>query len=119
MPLTSEAASRPRANSSAAMAAVAVEYEAEEDAGPAPMGNAFNGGDPWQPRSDQVEDASAAPDSSLLAEAAAAPLAPLAPQTKEKAKSMLNLQFSLGPGNFQFCYEMRQSVGRRASKDTG
>ena len=32
----------------------------------------------------------------------AAPPAPLAPQTKEKAKSMLNLQFSLGPGNLKY-----------------
>ena len=41
-PLTSEAASRPRANSSAM--AAAVESEAEEDAGPAPPGNGELGG---------------------------------------------------------------------------
>ena len=35
-----EAALRPRANSSAAMD---FEYEGEEDAGPAPLGNPFNG----------------------------------------------------------------------------
>ena len=71
-----------------------------------------DGAPSWQPRSDPVEDAVVPPESSLPTVAVAAPLAP---QTKEKAKSMLNLQFSLGPGNFRFCHEMRQLVGREAS----
>ena len=48
----------------------------------------------WQPRSDPVDDNVDALQTSTTAAASA----PLAPQTKEKAKSMLNLQFSLGPG---------------------
>ena len=50
----------------------------------------------WQPRSETTDDV---PVDSLVP---AAPPAPLAPQTKEKAKSMLNLQFSLGPGNMKY-----------------
>ena len=71
----------------------------------------------WQPRSDPVDDNV---DALHQTSTAAAASAPLAPQTKEKAKSMLNLQFSLGPGTLHgesvtlFGYGS-QSLGRLRS----